>query len=33
MKLHENPFSGRRLFRADGQTDAQDEVKTIRPLA
>ena len=27
-KLHENPFSGRRHFRADRQTDAHDEVKT-----
>jgi len=33
MKLHENPFSGRQHFRADGQTDSHDKVKNLRPLA
>lgn len=32
MRLHLNPFSGRRLFRADGQTDAHDHVKILSSL-
>jgi len=29
MDWHVNPFSGRRLFRADGERDAHDHVKIL----